>query len=155
MARKAKITTDKSDRKDQRKRTTHLKDELDKQDKLPVKAPKHLNGEAKKLWETLVPVLNETGYIVAIDSSSVETLVMNYQMLREAYESIKKVGIVYQAGEKIFKNPAVSIIDSATKVIKAVGGDLGLSPQSRTTLIDMAQAEDEGEDLAAHFMGGA
>lgn len=114
-----------------------------------------MNGEAKKLWETLVPVLNETGYIVAIDSSSVETLVMNYQMLREAYESIKKVGIVYQAGEKIFKNPAVSIIDSATKVIKAVGGDLGLSPQSRTTLIDMAQAEDEGEDLAAHFMGGA
>lgn len=153
MPRKAKITSEKSDRKEQRKRTENVKEKLKDKDKLPLKAPNHLKGEAKNLWETLAPVLNETGYVISVDSSSVETLVMNYQMLREAYESVKKVGIVYEAGEKLFKNPAVSIIDSATKVIKAVGSDLGLSPQSRTTLIDMAQSEDEGEDLAAHFMG--
>jgi P27 family predicted phage terminase small subunit len=89
-----------------------------------------------------------------VDSSEVETLAMNYQMLRQAYESVKSIGITYEAGDKIFKNPAVSIIDSATKVIKSIGSDLGLSPQSRATLIDMASSEDDSEnDLADYFKG--
>nr|WP_196777178.1 phage terminase small subunit P27 family [Weissella cibaria] len=101
---------------------------LEKIDKLSETAPQHLTGEAKKMWETIVPFLNESGYVINADSSAVETLAMNYQMLREAYESVKNVGILYTAGEKYFKKPAVGIIDSATKVIKSVGSDLGLSP---------------------------
>lgn len=154
MTRKAKITNDEDERKDQRDRTDKLKQTLQNKAKLPVEAPKHLTGYAKDLWEVIVPELNETGYVIAVDSSEVETLAMNYQMLRQAYESVKSVGITYEAGDKIFKNPAVSIIDSATKVIKSIGSDLGLSPQSRATLIDMASSEDDSEnDLADYFKG--
>ena len=153
MPRKAKVTNDEDDRRDQRERTEHLKDVLASKDKLPETAPSHLAGDAKKLWETIVPELNATGYVIGVDASEVETLAMNYQMLREAYESVKDNGITYMAGEKMFKNPAVGIIDSTTKVIKSIGSDLGLSPQSRATLIDMASSDDEdaGEDLAKRF----
>lgn len=154
MPRKAKLTSDKSDRKDQRERTEKLHMTLESADKLSENAPQHLTGEAKKMWETIVPFLNESGYVIHADSSAVETLAMNYQMLREAYESVKSIGILYEAGEKYFKNPAVGIIDSATKVIKSVGSDLGLSPQSRATLIDMASADDDDtQDWATHFGG--
>lgn len=154
MPRKAKLTNDESDRKDQRDRTEKLHMTLEKIDKLSETAPQHLTGEAKKMWETIVPFLNESGYVINADSSAVETLAMNYQMLREAYESVKNVGILYTAGEKYFKNPAVGIIDSATKVIKSVGSDLGRSPQSRATLIDMANSDDEDEtDWEARFGG--
>ena len=153
MPRKAKVTNEEDDRKDQRDRTEHLKDVLAAKDKLSEQAPPHLADDAKKLWETVVPELNTTGYVIGVDASEVETLAMNYQMLREAYESVKEHGITYEAGEKIFKNPAVGIIDSTTKVIKSIGSDLGLSPQSRATLIDMASSDDEdaGEDLAKRF----
>ena len=154
MPRKAKLTSDESDRKDQRDRTEKLHKSVETADKLPEKAPKHLTGEAKKMWETIVPFLNESGYVINADSSAVETLAMNYQMLREAYDSVKKLGILYKAGEKYFKNPAVGIIDSATKAIKSVGSDLGLSPQSRATLIDMANSDDEDDtDWEARFGG--
>ena len=153
MPRKAKVTNEEDDRKGQRDRTEHLKDVLAAKDKLSEQAPAHLADDAKKLWETVVPELNTTGYVIGVDASEVETLAMNYQMLREAYESVKEHGITYEAGEKIFKNPAVGIIDSTTKVIKSIGSDLGLSPQSRATLIDMASSDDEdaGEDLAKRF----
>lgn len=153
MPRKAKVTNEEDDRKDQRDRTEHLKDVLAAKDKLSEQAPAHLAGDAKKLWETIVPELNATGYVIGVDASEVETLAMNYQMLREAYESVKDNGITYMAGGKMFKNPAVGIIDSTTKVIKSIGSDLGLSPQSRATLIDMAATDDDdaGEDLAKRF----
>ena len=153
MPRKAKLTDDANDRKDQRERTARLKESVAGKDKLPESAPEHLDGDAKLLWETIVPELNDTGYIIAIDASEVETLAMNYQMLRSAYESVKDNGITYFAGEKMFKNPAVGIIDSTTKVIKSIGSDLGLSPQSRATLIDMATTDDTdaGDDLAKRF----
>lgn len=153
MTRKAKLTNDDNDRKDQRQRSAKLKEVLAGKNKLPVKAPSHLTEEAKLLWEKIVPELNETGYVIGIDASVVETLAMNYQMLREGYESIKEIGITYKAGDKTFKNPAVGIVDSATKVIKSISSDLGLSPQSRATLIDMAgdTEDDEGDDLAKRF----
>ena len=81
MTRKAKITNNEDERKDQRDRTDKLKQTLQNKAKLPVKAPKHLTGYAKDLWEVIVPELNETGYVIAVDSSEVETLAMNYQML--------------------------------------------------------------------------
>ena len=106
MPRKAKLTSDESDRKDQRERTEKLHMTLESADKLSETAPQHLTGKAKKMWETIVPFLNESGYVINADSSAVETLAMNYQMLREAYESVKTVGILYKAGEKYFKKPS-------------------------------------------------
>ena len=55
MPRKAKLTNDESDRKDQRDRTEKLHMTLEKIDKLSETAPQHLTGEAKKMWETIVP----------------------------------------------------------------------------------------------------
>ena len=44
MPRKAKVTNEEDDRKDQRDRTEHLKDVLAGKDKLPETAPSHLAG---------------------------------------------------------------------------------------------------------------
>ena len=158
--RPTKLTTDSDDRKDQRDRTEALIKVNEGQEKLPLSAPRHISGEARYLWSQLVPMLNETGYVTIQDKSIVEALVINYQIMRESYDSIKKHGSTYEsttgAGAIVLKkNPAVENLNNATAKIKSLASDLGLSPASRAMLISLSPEDDNGEtDLASYFGGG-
>lgn len=158
--RPTKLTVDETDRKDQRARTQALIEANEGQEKLPTSAPRHISGEARYLWSQLVPMLNETGYVTIQDKSIVEALVINYQIMRESYDLIKKYGSTYEsttgAGAIVLKkNPAVENLNNATAKIKSLAGDLGLSPASRAMLISLSPENDNGEtDLASYFGGG-
>lgn len=155
-----KLTTDETDRKDQRDRTEALMKANEGMEKLPERAPRYIEGQARYLWSALVPILNETGYVTIQDKSIVEALVMNYQVARESYELIKKHGSTYEtmgtSGSVVLKkNPAVDNLNNATAKIKSLSADLGLSPASRAQLIALAPEDDNGElDLADYFGGG-
>ncbi|MGB2512111.1 phage terminase small subunit P27 family [Leuconostoc suionicum] len=156
MPRKAKLTIDESDRAYQRQRTEALKQANADMNKLPKTPPKYLTGVASRLWTTLVPELNKTGYITVADKSTLEAFCINYSAMREAYESIKSVGVMYQNDGKYIKNPATAILNDATGKVKSLGGELGLSPSSRATLIDMASSDDGSlnADAIADMFGG-
>lgn len=157
MPRKAKITTDDSDRAYQRQRTEALKQANAELNQLPKTAPKHLTGVASRLWTTIVPALNQLGYITVADKSTLEAFCINYSVMREAYESIKETGSVYMNDGKVIKNPATAVLNDATGKIKSLGGDLGLSPSSRATLIDTANSDDGSmsADAIADMFGGS
>ncbi|MDG9745798.1 phage terminase small subunit P27 family, partial [Leuconostoc falkenbergense] len=123
MPRKAKITTDDTDRSYQRERTEALKQANAELNQLPKTSPKHLTGVASRLWTTLVPELNKTGYITVADKSTLEAFCINYSAMREAYESIKSVGVMYQNDGKYIKNPATAILNDATGKVKSLGGE--------------------------------
>ncbi|MDI6550081.1 phage terminase small subunit P27 family [Leuconostoc suionicum] len=157
MPRKAKITTDDTDRAYQRERTEALKEANADIKQLPKTAPKHLTGVASRLWTTLVPALNKLGYITVADKSTLEAFCINYSVMREAYENIKDVGAIYENSGRYYKNPATAVLNDATGKVKSLGGELGLSPSSRATLIDMA-SDDDGSlnaDAIADMFGGS
>lgn len=154
MPRKAKITTSDSDRAYQRRRTEALKEANEEMTNLSEKPPRHLKGVAKQLWVTLVPELNKLGYITVSDNSTVEAFCINYSVMREAYDSIKEVGAIYENQGRYYKNPATAVLNDATGKVKSLGGELGLSPSSRATLIERANDNDSsltGEDLVKMF----
>lgn len=157
MPRKAKITTDDGDRAYQRQRTEALKVANSELNQLPVTAPRHLTGVASRLWTTIVPALNQLGYITVADKSTLEAFCINYSVMREAYESIKSVGAVYMNDGKVIKNPATAVLNDATGKVKSLGGDLGLSPSSRATLIDLASTDDNSlsADAIVDMFGGS
>ena len=70
----------------------------------------------------------------------------------------RKIGAIYENSGRYYKNPATAVLNDATGKVKSLGGELGLSPSSRATLIDMASADDgylSAEDIDKMFGGTA
>lgn len=164
-----KLATDESSRADQRQRTNELIAQTENMEKLSTKAPENLAGLAQDCWEKLVPMLNESGFIKALDSSLIELFCINVEMYKLAYESIKTDGIqqaiytdktspttgqvVSSQFQGFKRNPATQIIDSATAKINSLSGLLGLTPQSRASLLAQV-GNDENEQSLADLLNG-
>lgn len=163
--RKTKLTTNKKKAPaKQRKRTEKMLDKNGDLNKLPTQPPYYLKSYARSMWTRVVPFLNSTEVIKQPDRALVEAFCINYQLLRDSYNSIAEDGIqvkVYgieknKEGEIINKvlvgfkqNPAVKSIDSASVKINSLGSQLGLSPSARAELagLDIDQDETNVDDL--------
>lgn len=138
--RKIKITQDPHDRADQRRRTEELAQKTSSMSQLQVTPPRYLTGYASASWRELVPLLNQAGLAKQTDKSIVIALCEQIQLARMAYEDINENGL--SVGSR--KNPAASILDSATAKIKSLSDSLGLSPQARASIV--LDNDDEDSD---------
>lgn len=169
--RKAKVTTDKKDRKYQRERTKKMQQSDQVLKPLDPTPPPQLTGTAKDAYVKIVNDLNAQGIIKDIDSSVVIALCQQIQINRSAYLHIY-VGIggedpegiqtpIYKAvqgpdgkiQEHLFlgykKNPAVATLDSSTAKIKSLCETLGMTPSSRASLLNIAKPDDDdGQSIA-------
>ncbi|KRL99755.1 phage terminase small subunit P27 family [Liquorilactobacillus satsumensis] len=162
MGRKNKLTTDKSDRKDQRDRTEKLIDSTKNMQSLQVSPPRILKGKSRYIYKQLQPILAETKYIKQADLQTVILLCINIEMYQKAYEHLQEheqVQAVYRtvvspttgemktdfSGYK--KNPSVGIINDCTAKIRSLSTDLGLNPESRASLLKI----DDGDKDAPTF----
>lgn len=169
--RKAKVTTDKKDRKYQRERTKNLQQHDATMAKLPLAPPPELVDVARDAYIKIAKDLNSQGLIKAIDSAVVIALCKQIQINRSAYEHLF-VGIgnngpegiqtpVYKAvqgpdgtiKEHLFlgykKNPAVQTLDSSTAKIKSLCETLGMTPSSRASLLDLTKPDsDDSQSIA-------
>lgn len=142
--RKLKITVDPHDRADQRRRTEELAQKTDGMAQLQDTPPRYLTGYASAAWRELVPLLNQAGLVKQVDKPLVIALCQQIQLVRTAYEDINENGI--SMGSR--KNPAASIMDSATAKIKSLSDALGLSPQARASIVlDNDDDDDNGPTL--------
>lgn len=175
--RKAKITTDKSDRKYQRERTKKLQKHDSSMALLPTSPPKALVGVAKEAYTKIATELNNSGVIKAIDINVVIALCKQIAINHSAYTHIF-VGVgnsgpegiqtpIYKAvqgpdgevKEHLFmgyrKNPAVQTLDSSTAKIKSLCETLGMTPTSRASLLDLAGSDDDSEVSIADVLKNA
>jgi P27 family predicted phage terminase small subunit len=89
-------------------------------------------------------MLNQAGLAKQTDKAVVIALCEQIQLARMSYEDINENGI--SMGNR--KNPAASILDSATAKIKSLSDALGLSPQARASIVlDDDDDEDNGPTL--------
>ena len=131
---------------------------------LPDNPPDYLKGTARYMWRRLVPLIKQDPVVNEMDKTMVEAFCANYQLMRNAYKHIQEEGAVNKAyktninpvtGEIInrdftgFKrNPSTQILDAATNKLKALGNELGLTPQSRAELLALSPDDDDDESIS-------
>lgn len=163
--RKVKLTTKKTDRKYQRDRTKALQNHDQGLSNLQKTPPKELVGTSRTAYTKIVQQLNQDGFIKQLDIQIVVNLCRQIQVAHAAYDEIfvgkdgkEPEGIqtpIYKAvqgpdgevKEHLFmgykKNPAVTVLDSATAKIKSLSESLGMTPASRAALLDMTKTDDD------------
>lgn len=147
-----KLTTNPKDRKDQRVRTEELISATEDMDKLQESAPAHLKGVARYAWVQLWPILNESGLVKQADKATLELLCINYQIAREAYKDVLDRGVIVENRA----NPSTKTLDSSTAKVVSLSRELGLTPASRATLLNVSN-DDEGSaslDEMREMFGG-
>lgn len=173
MARKNKITDDPSAEKYQRDRTKKLKDSTDTWESLQKDPPWYLSKIAKNAYEAILPALQKSEIVKQPDLTVVASLCVQVDIFRQAYKEIRAHGIqsaIYKpvispngdiidphcfVGYK--KNPAVTTLSDATAKIKQLSAELGLTPQSRVTLLNLGDNDDDTDlagDIADMLNGG-
>lgn len=117
--------------------------------------PKYLMPAAKSLWRKLVPDLNELGILTVLDQPNLETLVINYAMLLDATDSLQRLGAVYmdEHGASV-KNPAVNVIDTASRNIRSLGSSLGMDANARSQLLDTHPANENAQAMLEAMLNG-
>lgn len=120
--------------------------------------PDYLGRLARSVWRKVVPFLESTNRVQRIDSSLVEQYCSEYELYRQAYADIQENGIqskIYvslqdASGEVVGqdfsgyrKNPAVATMNDALKQLRSIGSELGLSPQARQELMQIASQKKE------------
>ena len=151
MVQNIKLDDSKDSRAYQRDRTKRVKELNNSFDQLNTQAPDFVTDSATRaLYTYLAEQLNKSGYINNTDSSILLTLVINIQALTSAYKSLNEIGSVYTSGDIIKPNPAVAIITNTTAKIISASQQLGFSPSSRASLIQLAQVD--SEDSASQIL---
>jgi P27 family predicted phage terminase small subunit len=129
--------------------------------------PDYLGTIAKATWRKIVPFLEDEGKVQRIDANLVEIYCTQYELYRNSYDHVKKHGeatAVYKSlqnasGEIIGKdflawkkNPMVQTNDAASKSLIKVGAELGLSPKSRSELLELASPNDKEKPSIADLL---
>lgn len=120
--------------------------------------PKGLSAAAAKEWKAIVPELRQLGVLSKIDRAALAAYCHAYARWFQAEEEIRKLGIVVkepillQGLETDYvrykKNPAVTISETATKIMKAFLVEFGMTPSSRSRIhVEKPPENDPLEDF--------
>lgn len=155
MPRKSKVDTT-SKRSEERQHAEAVHQVNDKIDKLQETPPRYLSNIASRAWSKTVPALNKSGLATTLDKQTLEAWCISYEILRKSYEDIKTNGATYTTDSgRTYKNPNVDILSDNLQKMKTLGAELGLSPQSRTNLVDTMtdDGSEDFKDIMAQFGG--
>ncbi len=100
----------------------------------PLPCPAHVQGRAMREWERVVPELSRLGVATAVDAAVLEAYVLQYALVMDAFETPK--------------GPTPAAIGQ----LRALMGELGLTPAARARISVKAADGDEAE---ARYFGAA
>jgi len=114
-----------------------------------VDPPGWLLGMARELWLHLAPLLCAQKVLQETDVQNLEIYCAAYGRFRQAEQHIVEHGITVvspQGSEG--KNPAITVLNEATRQMATFGALLGLDPSSRQRLMG-PQKRNASDDLKA------
>lgn len=110
-------------------------------------APRYLTGQARQMYESLVPLLIERG-TTNLSKSTVELYSQTWQISRTAYDSVIKEGTIVDGK----KNPNVSVYENSVKNLRSLANDLGLTPASLVQIQKLIiESDSSDEDAGLSF----
>lgn len=129
--------------------------------RLTCTPPAYLGQQAKVIWRKVVPFLETQSSVNRIDSGLVEMYCTQYEIYRNAYKHVRENGevqAIYKPVQdfegtiidKVFQgykhNPMTNIYSDSLKNLAKIGSELGLSPKSRSELMDLSSSDNDDEN---------
>jgi len=120
--------------------------------------PRDLPAAAAREWRRILPELRQLGVLSSIDRAALAGYCHAYARWFEAEKEVKRLGIVVEesivrydreaeeseiVGYRYKKNPAVTISETAMKIMKAFLVEFGMTPSSRSRVRIEKPAGDE------------
>jgi len=134
--------------------------------RLTITPPAYLGQQAKVIWRKVVPFLETQSSVNRIDSGLVEMYCTQYEIYRNAYKHVRENGevqAIYKPVQdfegtvidKMFqgykRNPMTNIYSDSLKNLAKIGSELGLSPKSRSELMELSGNDDSDESSTSQM----
>lgn len=113
--------------------------------RLPPARPDWLDGEARRMWDDVVPELTRLQLLKPIDEGALTAYCLTWQRLCDASAIVARTGLILETEKGPIKNPAVLIVEAASKELRAWSSEFGLTPSSESRL-GKAEAPDGQDD---------
>lgn len=118
---------------------------------LEVKAPAHLKGEAKKIYELKVRQCFAMGILADIDADALALYAWEYAELIALQRRLKSEDYVIEEATKngttIKINPLAKIVQAKLATVNAIGSQFGWSPLTRMRLQSIVKEEEKKDDF--------
>ncbi|MGK9479598.1 phage terminase small subunit P27 family [Melissococcus plutonius] len=115
--------------------------------KIRTSAPSQLPSEGKYLWTKIVKNLNLVDGLTKVDEPNLELFCANYALYRQALEEVKEHGVIFSTESGFKKNPAVGVMDTASKTMRSLSTALGFDYTFREKIIQEEDEEMENDEL--------
>lgn len=102
--------------------------------RLPPTRPDWLTGEARRMWDDVVAELSRLQLLKPLDEGALTAYCLTWQRLCEASAIVTRTGLVLETEKGPVKNPAVLILESASKELRAWSAEFGLTPSAEARL---------------------
>ena len=114
---------------------------------LDVKAPAHLKGESKKIYERVVQQCFAVGILAEIDADALSLYAWELAELIALQKRLKEEDYVVEEqtknGTSVKINPLAQVVQTKLAAVNAIGTQFGWSPLSRMRLKAMASGEEK------------
>ena len=119
--------------------------------------PTWLKGEGKKMWERLVPELENLGLFTIVDGETFAAACQSWKVFVECQKFIEKNGLTYlytnkNGSENIIERPEVKIGQKSLDQFRSFCTEFGLTPSSRTR-IDIRSSESDYDPMSDLLSG--
>jgi P27 family predicted phage terminase small subunit len=102
--------------------------------RIPPTAPDFLDGEARALWERVVPELARLDLVKPIDAEALAAYCLTWQRLVDAQAIIAAEGLLATNSQGRVRHPAVAVVEAASKDLRAWAAEFGLTPSAESKL---------------------
>lgn len=102
------------------------------------------NEELSKLWDVVVPQLDEAGLVAPSDGLSIELALRHYLLARAAHDEVDRVTVADTNHGGIKKHPAESIFRSESEMFLRYATQLGMTFVARARTV--VKGPEGGED---------
>ncbi|MFT9122651.1 MAG: phage terminase small subunit P27 family [Leuconostoc mesenteroides] len=134
--------------------------------RLTITPPAYLGQQAKVIWRKVVPFLETQSSVNRIDSGLVEMYCTQYEIYRNAYKHVRENGevqaiykpvqdfegtVIDKTFQGYKRNPMTNIYSDSLKNLARIGSELGLSPKSRSELMELSGNDDSDESSTSQM----
>jgi P27 family predicted phage terminase small subunit len=93
--------------------------------------PRHLHGEARKVWQRLAPQLFAAGLLTELDVTALAALCATWAIWIEAKERLASEGLEVTGPRGARPSPWIGIASRAQRDLQVLMNEFGLTPNSR------------------------
>lgn len=109
--------------------------------RLPPDPPDFLDGDALDEWERVVPELQRLQLTKPVDAAALTAYCLAWQRMCDAQRTINAEGLLHENSQGRVRHPAVAILESASKDLRAWAHEFGLTPSAEA---NVSGREDDG-----------